>query len=168
MTNMLAGYFVNLVTMFGLLTWISLLISHIYFVRARRAQNIPDSALAYVAPLGVAGSWGALVFCILIAFFKGFPIFCYKVTAKAGTTPVFDWRTFITTYLGIPLYIIMFLGYKYSVKTSVIRPEAADLYSGKARIDAEEAEYLAKEAAKKGGPETKGEKLYRVTLGWLF
>jgi len=46
------GYFVNLVTMFGLLTWISILISHICFVRARKAQNIPDSALAYVAPSG--------------------------------------------------------------------------------------------------------------------
>jgi amino acid transporter len=118
--------------------------------------------------LGVAGSWGALVFSILIMFFKGFPIFCYKVTAKKGTTPVFDWRTFITTYLGIPLYIAMFMGYKFAMKTSIIRPEDADMYSGKARIDREEAEYLAQEAAKKGGPETKGEKIYRLTLGWLF
>jgi len=162
------GYFVNLVTMFGLLTWISLLISHIYFVNARRAQGIPDSALAYVAPLGVYGSYGALVFSCLIAFFKGFPIFCYKLTATKGTVPVFDWRTFITTYLGIPLYIAMILGYKFYMKTEMVRPETADLYSGKARIDAEEAEYIAQEAAKQGGPETKGQKLYRLTLGWLF
>jgi amino acid transporter len=47
------GYFVNLVTMFGLLTWISILISHIFFVRARKAQNIPGSTLAYVATLGI-------------------------------------------------------------------------------------------------------------------
>ncbi|KAH8685500.1 putative dicarboxylic amino acid permease [Tricladium varicosporioides] len=162
------GYFVNLVTMFGLLTWISLLVSHIYFVRARRAQNIPDSALAYVAPLGVYGSWGALIFSILIAFFKGFALFCYKVTATKGTKPVFDWRTFITTYLGIPLYIIMIFGYKWSMKTEMVRPETADLYSGKARIDAEEAEFIAAEQAKKGGPETTMEKVYRYTFGWLF
>ncbi|CAG8949133.1 hypothetical protein HYFRA_00004755 [Hymenoscyphus fraxineus] len=162
------GYFVNLVTMFGLLTWISLLVSHICFVRARKAQGIPDSALAYVAPLGAAGSWAALVFSCLIAFFKGFPIFCYKITAPKGTVPVFDWRTFITTYLGIPLYIAMILGYKFYMKTEMVTPENADLYSGKARIDAEEAEYVAQEAAKHGGPETKGQKLYRLTLGWLF
>jgi amino acid transporter len=101
-------------------------------------------------------------------FFKGFPIFCYKVTAKKGTTPVFDWRTFITTYLGIPLYVCMFVGYKLVMRTSVIKPGEADMYSGKARIDREEAEYLAQEAAKKGGPETTGEKIYRLTLGWLF
>lgn len=162
------GYFVNLVTMFGLLTWISLLISHIYFVRARHAQGIPDSALAYVAPLGVYGSWGALIFSILIAFFKGFALFCYKITATKGTTPVFDWRTFITTYLGIPLYIIMIFGYKWSMKSETVRPETADLYSGKARIDAEEAEFVAAEQAKKGGPETTMEKVYRYTFGWLF
>lgn len=162
------GYFVNLVTMFGLLTWISILISHIYFVRARKAQNIPDSALAYVAPLGMWGSVGALVFSILIAFFKGFALFAYKATAKKGTKAEFDTRTFVTTYLGIPLYIIMFFGYKFIMKTKVIRPEAADLYGGKARIDAEEAEFLAAEAEKKGGPETKMEKLYRRTIGNVF
>ncbi|KAF7918176.1 uncharacterized protein EAE97_011947 [Botrytis byssoidea] len=163
------GYFVNLVTMFGLLTWISILISHIYFVRARRAQGIQNTELAYVAPLGIYGSYGALVFCILIAFFKGFALFCYKKTAKAGTTPVFDHSTFITTYLAIPLYIIMFFGYKYSMKTKVLRPEEADLFSGKARIDAQEQEYLAQEAARRGSnEETKWERIYRLTLGWAF
>jgi amino acid transporter len=162
------GYFVNLVTMFGLLTWISILISHIFFVRARRAQGIPNSALAYVAPLGIWGSVGALIFSILIAFFKGFALFTYKKTAAKETHPKFDTSTFVTTYLGIPLYIILFFGYKIVFKTKFIKPEEADLYSGKARIDAEEAEFLAKEQEKKGGPETKMERLYRLTLGNIF
>ncbi|KUJ12120.1 putative dicarboxylic amino acid permease [Mollisia scopiformis] len=162
------SYFVNLVTMFGLLTWISILISHIFFVRARRAQGIPNSALAYVSPLGMWGSVGALIFCILIAFFKGFALFAYKATAAKGTKPVFDTNTFVTTYLGIPLYIIMFVGYKIIMKSEFVKPESADMYGGKARIDAEEAEYLAAEAAKKGGPETKLEKVYRLTVGNLF
>jgi amino acid transporter len=162
------GYFVNLVTMFGLLTWISILISHICFVKARKAQNIPDSALAYVAPLGKWGSVGALIFSILIAFFKGFALFCYKATASKGTVPKFDTSTFVTTYLAIPLYIIMFFGYKFVMKSERVRPETADLYGGKARIDAEEAEFLAQEAAKNGGPESKRDKIYRYTVGWAF
>ncbi|TAQ91430.1 hypothetical protein B7494_g210 [Chlorociboria aeruginascens] len=162
------GYFVNLVTMFGLLTWISILISHIYFVNARQAQGIPNSALAYVAPLGKWGSVGALFFSILIAFFKGFALFCYKKTAAKGTVPKFDTSTFVTTYLGFPLYFIMFFGWKWYKKTSLLRPADADLYSGKARIDAEEAEFLAAEQVKKGGPETKAERMYRLTLGWAF
>jgi amino acid transporter len=47
------GYFVNLTTIFGLLTWISILVTHIYWCRARKAQNITNSMLPYVAPLGV-------------------------------------------------------------------------------------------------------------------
>jgi amino acid transporter len=162
------GYFVNLVTIFGLLTWISILISHICFVRARRAQNIPDSALAFVAPLGMWGSVGALGFSIIIAFFKGFALFCYKATTAAGKTPRFDTSTFVTTYLGIPLYFIMFFGYKFVMKAHWVKPKTADLYSGKARIDAEEEEFLAKEQARKGMPETKAERIYRLTIGWAF
>lgn len=162
------GYFVNLVTIFGLLTWISILISHICFVRARRAQNIPDSALAYVAPLGIWGSVGALCFSIVIAFFKGFALFCYKSTTAAGKTPKFDTSTFVTTYLGIPLYFIMFFGYKFVMKAHSVKPETADLFGGKARIDAEEEEYLAQEQARKGMPETKAERIYRLTIGWAF
>jgi yeast amino acid transporter len=162
------GYFVNLVTIFGLLTWISILISHICFVRARRAQKIPDSALVFVAPLGMWGSVGALVFSIIIAIFKGFALFCYKATAAKGTTPKFDTNTFVTTYLGIPLYFIMFFGYKFIMKTERVRPETADLFSGKARIDAEEDEFLAREQARKGAPETRWERIYRLTLGWAF
>jgi amino acid transporter len=162
------GYFVNLVTMFGLLTWISILISHIFFIRARKAQNIPDSALAYVAPLGKWGSVGALIFSSLILFFKGFALFAYKKTAAKGTVPKFDTSTFVTTYLGLPLYLILFFGYKFFMKSKLIKPEEADLYGGKARIDAEEAEFLARQAEKKGGPETKVERIYRLTLGNLF
>jgi amino acid transporter len=159
------GYFVNLVTMFGLLTWISILIAHIGFVRARRAQGIPDTALAYRAPLGISGSVGALIFSILIAFFKGFPLFCWKVLTPGKP---FDKDTFITTYLGIPLYIIMYFGHKIYMKTKVIKPEDVDMYSGKARIDAEEAEFVAAQLERKGGPETTVEKIYRYTLGWAF
>jgi amino acid transporter len=75
------GYFVNLVTTFGLSTWILILISHIFFIRARRAQNIADSALPYAAPLGTWGFVGALIFSILIMFFKGFALLAYKKTA---------------------------------------------------------------------------------------
>lgn len=159
------GYFVNLVTMFGLLTWISILISHICFVNARIAQGVPDTALAFVAPLGRAGSWGALVFSILIAFFKGFALFAHRRLKKGSS---FDSRTFVTTYLGIPLYFLMYFGYKFYFKTAIIRSEDVDLYSGKARIDREEQEFIAAEMEKKGGVETKWQKVYRYTLGWAF
>jgi len=39
------SYFVNLTTIFGLMAWISLLVTHIFFVKARRAQGITDEQM---------------------------------------------------------------------------------------------------------------------------
>lgn len=71
------GYFVNLVSIFGLLTWISILVSHIYFVKARRAQGVPDDSpqLRYKSPFGLWGSYFALAFCVLISLTKNFNVF---------------------------------------------------------------------------------------------
>jgi len=89
------GYFVNLVTIFGLLSWISILVTHIYFVRARRAQGIADKDLAYVAPLGIWGSYIALGFCILIALTKNFTAFLYRTKAGKFDTHKFT-EEFVT------------------------------------------------------------------------
>jgi amino acid transporter len=96
------GYFVNLVTIFGLLTWISILVTHIYFVKARRAQGITNDQMPYVAPFGLVGSYIALFFCILIAFTKNFAVFTHDKKSYGD----FDYKNFITGYLGIPLFLM--------------------------------------------------------------
>ncbi|KAM3416542.1 Dicarboxylic amino acid permease [Cercospora zeina] len=157
------GYFVNLVSIFGLLTWISILVSHIYFVKARRAQGVPDDSalLRYRSPFGLWGSYGALAFCCLIALTKNFTAF---VPGDYGS---FDYKNFITGYLGIPLYLIMIVGWKYIKKTKEVRPEEADLWTGKDVIDADEQEWLAKEAADRAAGKN-GSWLYNHSIGYLF
>jgi amino acid transporter len=157
------GYFVNLVTIFGLLTWISILVSHIYFVRARQAQGIPETSLAYKSPFGIWGSYVALFFCILISLTKNFNVF----TRSPKTYGNFDYKNFITGYLGIPLYLIMIFGYKFVTKTKGVRPEEADLFSGKAEIDAEEAEFVAEQEAMGKAALQRGS-FYEKYIGWLF
>ncbi|KAK2870548.1 hypothetical protein FQN49_003114 [Arthroderma sp. PD_2] len=157
------GYFVNLVTMFGLLSWISILVTHIYFVRARQAQNVPETSLAFKAPFGVIGSYCACAFCILIAVTKSYDVFVHNPTTYGN----FDYKNFITSYLGIPIYLILLFGFKFSQKSQGVRPEEADLWSGKEEIDREEAEFLAQEAAKR---EQNGDAgwFYRRFVSWLF
>ena len=150
-------YFVNLVTIFGLLTWISLLVTHIYFVRARRAQGITKDQMAYTAPLGVAGSYGALVMCILIALTKNYSAFVGK----------FNTADFVTGYLGIPLYLIMIFGYKAIKREPGKTPLTADLFTGKDAIDREEEEFLAMQAAKLRRPSQAGG-FYNRYISWLF
>ncbi|KIW04576.1 uncharacterized protein PV09_04326 [Verruconis gallopava] len=155
------GYFVNLVTIFGLLTWVSILVTHIYFVRARKAQNVPETSLAYKAPFGAMGSYFALFFCCLIALTKNFNVF------TKGDYGDFDYKNFITGYLGIPLYLILIFGYKIWHRTQGVSPAEADLWTGKDIIDREEQEFLAQERAK-GKLATKSGKLYKRYVGWLL
>ena len=162
------GYFFNLVTIFGLLTWISILVTHIYFVKARRAQNVPNTALAFTAPLGIYGSYGALFMCILIALTKNFSVFVHS----PDTYGDFDYKNFVTGYLGIPLYLIMIAGYKIVKRPKGIKPWEADLFGGKDAIDREEEEFLAEKARKdelrRKGFGKQGGWFYRTFVSWLF
>lgn len=86
---------------------------------------------------------GSLAFCILIAVFKGFSSFIGGL----------DYKNFITVYLGIPLYVIMIVGYKLIVKSERVLPETAGMKGGKQRMDDEEAEFVAAELEKYGLPD---------------
>ena len=89
------SYFVNLVSIFGLLTWISILISHVYFVKARRAQGVPEESLRYKSPFGLWGSYVALAFCCLIALTKNFAVF------TKGDYGNFDYKNFIVSFSAL-------------------------------------------------------------------
>lgn len=157
-------YFVNLVTIFGLLTWISILVTHIYFVKARRAQGIDEGEMHYTAPFGLRGTYFALAFCVIIAIFKNFDAFVHVKSKKRPYN--FDYVTFITGYLGIPLYLIMILGHKLIVKAPAKTPLTADLFTGKDIIDREEEEFLAEKAARR--KYSPGGWFYRNFVSWLF
>lgn len=61
----------------------------------------------------------------------------------------------------------MIFGYKLTTRTKGVKAAEADLWSGKAIIDADEKEWLAKEAAARANGKGRNW-LYRRTLGLLF
>jgi amino acid transporter len=110
--------------MFSLLTWISILITHISFVRARKAQKVPDSALVFRAPFGAWGSWVALISCILLSLMRGLDV------AELATHPeAFDYMTLITSYIAVPLYLSLVIGYKVVTRCKSVNPAEADLWT---------------------------------------
>lgn len=159
-STLVFGYFVNLVSIFGLCAWISLLVTHIFFVKARKAQGITDEQMPFVAPLGMWGSYFALFFCVLIALTKNFSVFTRS--PKYGN---FDYKNFITGYLAIPVYLICIFGYKFTMKSKRVLPLEADFYTGKDEIDREEEAFLAAKAAR---PAKKQNWFYRNFVSWLF
>lgn len=61
-------------------------------------------------------------------------------------TVKFNHKTFITNYLGIPVYLALFLGYKLWYKTKLIPLKEVDLITGKREFDEDEALWAEEEA----------------------
>lgn len=140
-------YFVNLVSAFGAITWIAICYSHIRFMKALKAQGMSRDDLPYKAPLNPWGSWFAMIITSIILFFKGYDTFMpFKVD------------TFITAYIAIPVFAILWLGYKLFHKTKVIPSEQVDLISGLQQINEEEERYILQEQQK--GPRTWWQRLW--------
>lgn len=106
----LFNHFVNLITMFSILTWISILVVHLTFARFPKAKA-EANPLTFRAPFGVAGSWAALAFCVFITAMRGFD----TVDSDGGPNKV-DYKAIITSYVGIPLYLLLFIGHKLYIK----------------------------------------------------
>ena len=120
------GYLLDLVTMLGLLTWISILITHICFVRARKAQGITDDMLVFRARFGLPGTWVALVLCVFIS-----ATMIFNALSIKNSKIVFSARKFFAAYIGVPIYIFLYLGHKLILKSKHINPKDADFWSDK-------------------------------------
>lgn len=64
-------YLVSLVTVFAVLNWVAILVSHLRFRQALTAQGVPMSELPYVGFLQPYGSYFALFISSLIVLFSG-------------------------------------------------------------------------------------------------
>ncbi|KAK3322797.1 amino acid permease/ SLC12A domain-containing protein [Apodospora peruviana] len=113
------GYFVSLVTVFGALNWIAILTSYLAMIRAMKVQNVPREIMPYRNPLLPWGAYIAFFITALVIIFNGYGAFF----------PVFQTDKFVTSYIGIPVYIINVLWWKFYKKTKRVRPEEADLVS---------------------------------------
>lgn len=171
------GYLTNVVTIFGwsillvwrslltyvgLLTWVSILVSHIFFCRQLKSQCIDPAYLPYRAPLGVCGSYMALMFLVILILTKGAEVFVGK----------FDLPTFIVQYVGIPVYLVCIFGYKLVMKTHRVKNGQADLITdvpqetvAEERARFQEAQWQRENSE---GPASVWVKVYRTGLSWLF
>ncbi|KAJ6086810.1 hypothetical protein N7467_005724 [Penicillium canescens] len=140
------GYLTTMVATFGMLTWISVLVTHICFSRAVKAQQTPAEMFAYRAPLREWGSLGALVVLIILTITKGFEIFLFS----------FDYKNFIVQYIGVPVYLLCIFGYKIYFRTRRVKAFEADLVTGvatepiaqaMARREAQREEQIATKSA---------------------
>lgn len=119
-------WFVDLTTSGLIATYSFMLLVFVGWHRARVVQGLSPSSLPYVAPLMPYGAYFALFLGATALIFIGFDAF----------SP-FSVQGFITSYFCLPYIAVLFFGWKFFKGTTLVKPETADLYSGKAEVDQE-------------------------------
>ncbi|EGP91209.1 unnamed protein product [Zymoseptoria tritici ST99CH_1A5] len=125
-------YFQSLTTITSLFTWVCILIAFLRFRAACLAQNVPRSDLIFRSKFQPFTAYAALGFFIIIILFNGFVNF----TRSDGKSN-WDIQDFVSSYVVIPIFFALFAFWKIFKRTSFVKAAEADIWTGKATLDAE-------------------------------
>lgn len=95
----------------GFVTWIGIALCHYRFRKAYVAQGRDLGKLKYVAKLFPLGPIIALVLCTVVTLGQGLSYF---------EADKIDWSGVISSYVGLPLFIALWWGYKRKHNSKVI------------------------------------------------
>lgn len=101
----------------GFIAWIGIAYSHYRFRKAYAAQGRDLSKLKYQAKLFPLGPIIALVLCIVVVLGQGISYF------QAENV---DWIGVLASYIGLPVFLLLWILYKFKYKTKFIKLEEAD------------------------------------------
>ncbi len=123
----------NLSAVSTLIVWASVSYTYLRFYHGLRHHGVDRDTLPYKSPMQPFLAYFAIVFCLVIAFFNGFDAFFPgKFSAKS----------FLPPYIDIPIFLSLFLGYKFVKRTKFVPLAEMDLWSGKAEIDRLEGSWV--------------------------
>jgi amino acid permease len=98
------GYLVSLVTVFAVLNWVAILVSHIRFRQALKAQGIVTTDLPYVGVFQPYGSYFALIIFLLVIVFNGKKSTATQIVVVTLTTTL----AFQATMRSFPISKLIF------------------------------------------------------------
>ena len=111
-------WLVNISGMAGFITWIGIAICHYRFRRAYIAQGKDLKDLPYKATWFPFGPLLALIMCIIVTAGQNYSAF---------TGAEIDWYGASVAYIGIPVFLAVFLYHKFKHKTHLIPLKEVDL-----------------------------------------
>ncbi|MFC4653186.1 amino acid permease [Lactococcus nasutitermitis] len=106
----------------GFLAWIGIAISHYRFRRAFVKQGHSTKELGYHAKWFPVGPLLALIMSIAIALGQS-----YGTKNFAGGFSHWHWSAILTTYMALPLFLILYFGYKIIHHTKLIPLDEVNL-----------------------------------------
>lgn len=115
------NWFQNISGVAGFITWTSLNICHIAFMRALKVRNISRDVLPYKAMLQPYFAWYGLFFNILIILTQGF----------TAWIPTFDVSSFFVAYISPILFVVLYVGHKIIYRPPFVSSLMADIDTGR-------------------------------------
>ena len=109
-------WLLNMSGMCGFIVWLGIAVSHYRFRKGYIAQGYALKNLAYRAKFFPFGPWFAFILCAVIVLGQN-----YKAVLNG------EWFSVVSTYIGIFLFLIIWLGYKWKYKTKLIAYDKMDV-----------------------------------------
>ncbi|NME98104.1 amino acid permease [Aneurinibacillus aneurinilyticus] len=110
-------WLLNASGMSGFIAWVGIAICHYRFRKAYVAQGMELRDLPYRAKWFPFGPIFAFILCIIIIFGQNYNAFL-------GET--IDWNGILVSYIGLPLFFLLWMGYKFINKTKIVPLKACD------------------------------------------
>jgi lysine-specific permease len=111
-------WLLNASGMSGFIVWVGIAISHYRFRKAFAAQGRSLSELPYLAKWFPFGPIFAFVLCTFVILGQNYSAFLGDKV---------DWYSVTVSYIGLPLFLATWLGYKFIYKTKVVALKDCDL-----------------------------------------
>jgi lysine-specific permease len=114
----------------GFIAWLGIAVSHYRFRRAFLAQGHSLSELPYVAKWFPAAPIIAFVMSVLVIVGQDYQSFLVPLDK-------WNWEKIGLTYISVPLFLILYFGYKIVFKTKVIPLKEVDLSTDHINLEAD-------------------------------
>lgn len=124
-------WLINLVTAGGIINFIIMSTTYLFFYRACRAQGVDRRAFPYTGWFQPYSAWIALVFEVLV-------VFCYGYSSFSP----FSIDSFFTYYALVIVAPVLFVVWKLVHKTKMVQPLEADLLWERPAIEAYERTFV--------------------------
>ena len=120
-------YLINLSGVSTFIVWAVITLTHVQFRRGLKAQEINMNELPFRAVWYPYGAYFGFLANIFLILFQGYTSFY----------PKFNLASFIVSYILIPIFFILFFGYKFWKKTQWVPASKMDIWSDR-RVFTEE------------------------------
>ncbi|MFV0517138.1 MAG: amino acid permease [Aminipila sp.] len=117
-------WLVNASGLAGFIAWLGIAISHYRFRKAFIKQGHTIDELPFKAKMFPFGPIFAMILCLVVICGQNYAAF---------TADKIDWMGILVSYIGIPLFLLLYFGYKFAKKTKIVKLEDADLTIGYAK-----------------------------------